>query len=144
MNYLIAWIVLCVVLLIIEGLSVNLITVWFALGAGAAFFMALFHMSFIWQLGVFVGVSIVALLLTRPLVVKLRKRKPGEKTNFEAYIGKEAIVIEEINNVRGNGLIRIGGVNWTAVSEDGSDIPVDTRVEVVAVKGVRAFVKIKE
>ena len=144
MNHVILWLTMCIILLVVEGLSINLITIWFALGAGAAFFLALFHLPFIWQLAAFAIVSIITLLLTRPLVVRMLKQKPSEKTNVDAYIGKEAIVVEPIDNLRGKGLIRIAGVTWTAVSDDGQDIPADARVVVVSVKGVKAFVKLAD
>ncbi len=63
---------------------------------------------------------------------------------MDELAGKHAVVTKEINNIKGEGQIILNGLEWTARSEDDEVIPVDTEVEVVEIKGVKAFVRQKK
>lgn len=62
----IGWLVVFVALVGIEVGTMALTTIWFAGGALAAFFMALAGLSFQVQMTVFLAVSFVLLIFTRP------------------------------------------------------------------------------
>ena len=116
----ILWAVLFVVFLIAEIATLNaLVSVWFAVGALAAMFCAIADLKFVWQMAVFVIVSTVVLIATRPFVKKVQGKTVP--TNYELDVGKQAVVIESINNVLGKGRVRLDGTDWAAVSEDGTE-----------------------
>ena len=76
----------------------------------------------------------------RPIAVKYINNK-AEKTNVDSLIGKKAKVLEDIDNLNAKGQVSIDGMEWTARSEDRSEIKKDALVEVVAIEGVKAIVK---
>ena len=140
MGYLIFWGVIFVVMLIAEFASMQLVSIWFAAGAAGAFTAAMFHLSFAAQLIIFVLLSVFLLLITRPLLAKLRvKQQP--RTNADLNVGQTAVVIEEINPALGTGRARLGGVDWIAVSESGGNIPAETVVMVTRVYGAKLVVR---
>lgn len=88
----------------------------------------------------FIIVTVVVLIFLRPIAVKYINNK-AEKTNVDSLIGKKAKVLEDIDNLNAKGQVSIDGMEWTARSEDGSEIKKDALVEVVAIEGVKAIVK---
>lgn len=139
------WLILFVVLAGAEAATMALTTVWFAGGALAAFFTAKAGASVNAQLSVFVLVSFVLLIFTRPWALQHVNRH-AVKTNADSLIGKQARITEEVNNVLGTGTAVINGQEWTARTEDEDSIyPAGTAVEVCAIQGVKLIVKaIKE
>ena len=115
----------------------QIVSIWFAVGALAAFITSFFQ-PFGVQLAVFVAVTGVMLLATRPLVKKLHK--PAVPTNHELNLGREAVVIENINNSAGTGRIRLQGVDWKASSGDDSLIQSGETVVVTEVSGAHVTV----
>ncbi|MDE6314376.1 MAG: NfeD family protein [Lachnospiraceae bacterium] len=138
----IMWLIVLIVMIVIELATMGLATIWFAGGAIVAFLLALFQVPFQIQLVVFLLVSFALLLVTRPLALKHLNFK-RTKTNIDDLIGKHAVVTEEINNLKGEGQIVLNGLEWTARSVDECVIPKGTEVELVEIKGVKAFVKPK-
>jgi len=141
-NYL--WLIVAVVLAVVEGATLNLTTIWFAVGALAAWLVTFLNFSWTLQIIIFVLVSGILLIFTKPLVKKYLK--VGEvKTNAEEVIGKEAIVIENINNINAKGKVKVKGQIWTARSYNSDVIEKDTIVRVLRIEGVKLIVqKIKE
>ena len=138
----IIWLGVLAVLLVIEGLTTALTTIWFAGGALAAAIAAGIGMGIVPQL-LFFCVSLVLLFFTRPAALKLM-RKDTEKTNVEGLLGKKAVVIQKINNLAQTGQVRINDIEWMALTSDDSvTIPVDTVVTIKAVHGVRLIVEPK-
>ena len=68
------WLIVAVVAAVIEAVSVSLITVWFVVGAVVSFFIAFFGGPAWVQLAAFLVVSLLCLLLLRPVIMKNRKR----------------------------------------------------------------------
>ena len=139
----ILWLVIFVLMVIIEIPTVGLTTIWFAGGEVISFLLALFGAPFTAQVVVFLVVSFLLLFLTRPIAMKHLNIK-RTRTNVDELAGKHAVVTKEINNIKGEGQIILNGIEWTARSEDDEVIPVDTEVEVVEIKGVKAFVRQKK
>lgn len=140
----IIWLGVLAVLLVIEGLTTALTTIWFAGGALAAAIAAGIGMGIVPQLLLFFCVSLVLLFFTRPAALKLM-RKDTEKTNVEGLLGKKAVVIQKINNLAQTGQVRINDIEWMArTSDDSVTIPVDTVVIIKAVHGVKLIVESKE
>lgn len=133
------WIVLLVLFLILEAATVQLVSAWFALGALCALLANLCGVGVIWQIVLFLIVSAICLIATRPLVKKMTATKI-QKTNADRCIGAEAVVLEEINNLKSTGLVKAMGNTWTARAEDGSVIPKDAVVIVRKMDGVKLIV----
>lgn len=135
-----AWLIALVAFVVIEIATMGLTTIWFAGGALAALVLAVLKTSFYVQLGAFLVVSIVLLVCTRPLAVKFFNGK-REKTNVDSMIGKQAIVIAEIDNLREEGQVILNGMEWSARAyEEGCIIPSGAVVEVKEIRGVKLMV----
>lgn len=139
--YLFLWLAVMIACLIVEGMTYALYTIWFALGALGAALVAYLGKPFLWQIVVFGAVSLFFLLVTRPLAVKYMK-KGLPKTNVNSLVGRNAIVLEEINEFAQTGKVKLYDVEWLARAEEGSSvIPVGEIVTIVAVEGVRLTVE---
>ncbi len=135
------WLITMVLLFVIEAAVPGLVSIWFALGALAALISALLKAPVWLQIVWFVVVSILLLVLTKPLVKKVQTGKI-QATNADAVIGKECFVTEEVNNVLGTGAVTVGGKTWTARNEEDSEItPVGAVKEVIRIEGVKLIIK---
>lgn len=140
MNPVYIWLMALVVLLVIEVATMGLTTIWFAGGALFALLLSLAGASVYVQAGVFLVVSIILLICTRPLAVKYFNQK-RIRTNVDDLVGKQAIVLSEIDNLKARGQVILNGMEWTArVYQDGQAIPVGAVVEVKEVQGVKLMV----
>ncbi len=135
------WLIVLVVLVVIELLTMGLTTIWFAGGALAATIAALFHAPVAVQVILFLVVSGVLIFSTRPLAVKYFN-KDRVRTNAESLVGRQAIVISEIDNLQGIGQVNVGGMEWSARTRvDGVKLPVGTVTTVLAINGVKLVVE---
>ena len=135
------WLGLTIVFALIEGATAQLTTIWFAIGSAAAFIVAVCGVkSVLIQVIVFVAVSVITLLATRPLVKKIIHKKT-EPTNADRNIGETGVTVSEINNLLGTGEVNLKGTIWTARSVDDAVIPKDTQVTVKKIEGVKLIVK---
>lgn len=140
-EMMIFWIVVLIVAIAIEVATLGLATIWFAGGALVA--VAAAALSFpIWlQVLIFLIVSLVLMVFTRPIAVKYFN-KDRVRTNVESMVGRQAIVISEIDNLQGIGQVTVAGQEWSARSEDdGIRMNVGTVVNIVAVSGVKLIVR---
>ena len=142
-EQILGWLIIMIVLLGIEMATMGLTTVWFAGGALFAILAALLRAPFWIQIVLFLLVALVLLLFTRPVAVKYFN-KNRVQTNVASVIGKQAIVISEINNLQGIGQVTVGGIEWSArtVKED-ITLPVGSVVVVRAISGVKLIVEEK-
>ena len=131
------------VLLIAEALTLGLTTIWFAGGALIALVAALVGANVWVQLGIFLAVSLILLIFTRPVALRYMN-KSTLKTNVDSLAGEQGIVSETIDNLEATGKVKLNDVFWMARSEDGSIINEGTVVEIVRVDGVKLIVKVKE
>lgn len=137
----IGWLVAFVILIGIEAATMALTTIWFAGGAVFAFFAAVLGFSVQTQLVVFLIVSFILLLFTRPLAMRFVNRETV-KTNVDGLIGRKAKVIRKIDNNEPSGATVVDGQEWTARStDDAVTIPVGTHVVIKEVRGVKLMVE---
>lgn len=136
----IGWLVLMVVLFGAEIVSVNLTTIWFALGALAAMISSLCGAALWLQILWFLVVSVLTLVLTKPLVKKFVNSKT-QATNADMVIGQTCVVIEPIDNLKGTGAVTVGGKTWTARSDTGDVFAPGERVKAVRIEGVKLIVE---
>lgn len=138
------WLIALAVLLVIEIITLGLTTIWFAGGALVAFVASLFNAPVIVQIAIFLIVSIILLVFTRPVVEK-RLNESRAKTNVNSIVGKEGKVTETIDNFNQKGIVVLNGLEWTArSSRDDLVIPQGSKVVVDEVKGVKVFVSMTE
>ena len=138
------WLIIFVACIVIEIITMGLTTIWFAGGSLVAAVSAAFSAPLWLQLLLFVAFSFVLLYFTRPIAVKYFN-KDRIKTNVESLIGKQAIVISEIDNLQGIGQVTVGGQEWSARTvKDGITLPVGCVVVIRAINGVKLMVEEKE
>ena len=136
----IVWFVAFLILLVIELATVNLVSIWFAIGAVAAMICCAFTDSLWIQALVFIIVSMIALLLTKPLIKKFKGFKVIP-TNSDRVIGKVGEVTKKIEKNK-YGEVKVFGNVWTATSE--KPIALGSKVKVLAIDGVKLIVEKEE
>lgn len=139
----IAWLILLAFLILVEIITLGLTTIWFAGGALVAFIVSLFYDNLLVEIILFILVSLVLLFFTRP-VVKKYFNSTRTKTNYEALIGKEALVTATIDNITNSGWANVNGLEWSARSVDGEIIEKGTKVIIESISGVKLMVSIKK
>ena len=135
------WLMAFIILVVMEFLTMGLTTIWFAIGALVSFFASLFGAAVWLQIVLFLVVSLVVLVVYRPLAVKYVNSR-RTKTNVDDLIGREAKVIERIDNLNETGRVLLNGIDWSARSTlIGGVIEEDTIVKVMEVQGVKLIVE---
>jgi membrane protein implicated in regulation of membrane protease activity len=140
------WLVLTVIFSLLElACAFNLITIWFAISSFLMIFISGFTemldkpIRFRLHLGIFLGLSVILFIFTRP--VAIRKLKIGkEKTNVSSLIEQEAIVTKKITKFE-RGEIKLQGKYWTAITENGEEINQGNNCIVIKFDGVKAVVR---
>lgn len=134
------WGIVCIVTAIAEVVTLQLVSVWFSVGALAAFLAAVFGAGRTVQFIVFVVVSALLLACTRPIIKKVMCKKIVP-TNADREIGSTATIIETVDGARGTGRARKDGVDWIAVAANGQIIPEGTVVRITDIRGAKLFVE---
>ena len=135
------WLAAAIILLIVEGLAPGLVSIWFALGALAAMVSAMLGAPLWLQLVWFALVSVVSLILTRPLAKKYVNAR-AVRTNADMAIGEDCVVTEAIDNVLGRGAVSVGGKIWTArMREADGKAEKGAVLRVVRIEGVKLIVE---
>ena len=141
LNMTVLWLAILVVLVVIELLTMGLTTIWFAGGALVATIASLFGAPLALQVILFLAASALLLYFTRPIAVKYFN-KDRVRTNAESLVGRQAIVISEIDNLQGIGQVNVGGMEWSARTRvDGVKLPVGTVNTILAINGVKLIVE---
>lgn len=137
----ILWLAAIVVLLVIEMITLGLTTIWFAGGALAAGIAAACGAGRILQVVIFLLVSLILLFFTRPVAVRYLNVN-RTRTNADSLIGKEAIVIEDIENLKNQGQVLVNGIEWMARTDENENIiKKDTVVTIERIEGVKLIVR---
>ena len=136
------WISVIVLAVIIEILTDQLVSIWFAPGAMVSTILDFCNVDIIWQVIVFLVISIVGVILGKTVLEKYFPKSNDTKTNIEAIIGEKCVVTEKIDNFAGCGLVKINGQIWSArsVVENGTFDTGEILV-VVAIEGVKLICK---
>lgn len=132
-----SWLLIIIILAIIEVLTVDLVTIWFIASALLALIISFFTNNFIIEFAVFVIFGIIFLLITRPLMKKM-KVKNNEKTNIDRIIGMKGIVTEDITKTK-SGEVKVDGKLWTAIAD--KTIKKDSIVKVLSIESVKLKVE---
>ena len=138
------WLGVTIVAAVVEAAVPSLVSIWFVPGGIAALLASLFGGPVWLQIVLFLAVSCMALILTRPLAKKFQSRK-SESTNADMVLGRTAVVTEDINNVFGTGRAAVMGNSWSARSaETDGVIPKGETVTVERIEGVKLIVRLEE
>ncbi len=142
----IIWLILTLVLLAIELIVPELVSVWFSLAALVlSIFTAIFpKLHWGWEILIFAVLSAVLVASTRNIVKRILKRRGNQETNLDLILNHIAIVEEEIDNDRAVGSVKINGLIWSARAENGEKISAGEFVIVKEIHGNKLVVKIKE
>ena len=138
MGYL--WLILTVLFGVIEAVTVQIVSIWFAGGAVCAMIASALGASEPVQIGVFVIASAILLILTRPFVRKMTKDKKVS-TNADSLIGKTAVVTKSTDELGLAGEARVSGSVWTVCSDDGQPVYENEKVTVEKIEGVKLIVR---
>jgi len=133
------WAFLIVGFAVLEGMTLGLTSIWFAIGSIFALIAAMLKLPFLAQVIVFMASSIVMLIYTKPIAQKHLKIG-ATKTNVEELIGMTGFVVKPIEE-HAPGQVKVKGQIWTAISEDGQAMEIDREVVIVLVEGVKLIVK---
>lgn len=134
------WIAIAVIAIVVEGCTTQLVSIWLAVSAIITAIIAAFTDSLLLQWMVFVALSIVCILATRPLVHRFRAKNAKVATNSDRYIGKLAEVIVDINNSDGVGQVKVEGSVWSAKTTSPYVLPAGTVVKIDGIEGVKMIV----
>ena len=130
------WLGILALLLVVEAITAGLTTIWFAGGALVAAIACYAGANLTVQILLFLCVSLVLLIFTRPLAMKYFNKETIQ-TNANSLIGKKAVVIQEIDNLAQTGQVRINDIEWTARSADDEKIGEGTVVTIEEIRGVK-------
>ncbi len=136
------WLTIFIATLVVEFSAPGLVSIWFSGGSLVSLIMAAFLQDrLIWlQIVVFFVVSLVALLLLRPVLFK-KKLEKKQKTNVDSLIGEQAKCTQAIDDFDG-GVVKIKGLEWSAFKEDKEDeISAGDIVIVKKIEGNKLIVK---
>lgn len=139
MDITMIWTIILVIAIIVEAVTVDLVSIWFAVGAGVALVGEMFGMSQTFQVILFTVISIVCIIGTRPLAKKYL-RGNTVKTNLDRVIGKHCLVTQKIT-ADNRGEIKVMGNLWTASSLDNETIEVGDYAEIVSIEGAHVVVR---
>lgn len=135
------WFITFLILLFIELITVNLVTIWFAIGSLGALITASITDMVVIQIIVFIVLSVVSLIVTKPIVKKIRTRKITP-TNLDRVIGRIGTVTKKITK-DSYGEVKVEGSIWTAKAN--KEIREKSQVKVLKIEGVKLLVEeIKE
>lgn len=134
------WVIAALLLFIVELFTAGFAVICLSIGAVGGAIAAYMDASIEIQLLTFAIISLVAILGVRPLLKSLFFKK-GEKvaTNASAMVGKRGVVCQLVDE--DSGRVMIEGVDWRAQSENGTPLPVGTKVEVTSIESVVLIIK---
>lgn len=135
------WMAIAAFFIVAEMFTMGFFLLWFGIGAAVAGILALAGLGPGWQLGSFVVVSAVLFAVSRSFAEKFTKKQPPG-VGADRFVHKMGVVIEEIDNLKNTGRVRIGKDEWRADSHTDEAIPTGKTVEVTSVDGTHLVVKV--
>ena len=132
------WVAVTIICVVIESLTLSLTTIWFGISSFLLVFLAFTPIPFGAQLFIFVALSLVLLIFTRP-VVKKKLNKKQIATNYERIIGQIAVVTKKITALD-KGSVKINGMEWTAAVKEDITLEKGSKCIIEEIAGVTAYV----
>ncbi|MFJ6002776.1 NfeD family protein [Arthrobacter sp. NPDC092385] len=138
-NGWVLWLVLFLGLAAVETLTLDLFFIMLSVGALAALVATLAGAGPAVQIVVFAVVSLLMILLIRPVAVRHLQKGPADQlNNIDRLVGAAALALEPVT--AHSGTVKIGGDTWTARSADGAALPAGARLSVTRIDGATALV----
>ena len=138
------WLIAGIVLITLEIFVSDFFLALIGVAALVTVFAAAAGLEFVWQLAIFVGVSLVLLPTVRPLVKKWFYDTGSQaSSNVDALAGQTALVSETIGGSHEPGRVQFGSEIWRAVTADDSAIEEGSKVEIIRVEGATLVVRFK-
>ena len=134
------WMAVAAVFIIGEIFTLGFFLLWFGIGAAVAGILAIFGLGGSWQWGAFAVVSGVLFVLSRRFAERFSKKQPPG-IGADRFVDKKGVVLEEVDNIKNSGRIRMGKEEWRAESDTGEVILVGKMVEVTRLVGTHVVVK---
>lgn len=134
----VAWVLIFVITLIIELETLNLTTIWFCISSVVALICGIFFANPLLQIGIFVGLSMLLVFLTKPLTKKMMLTSVI-RTNTNRFIGEVAVVVKAFSASE-IGEVKIENELWRAVSDDELEFTAGEKVIVDAISGNKLVV----
>ena len=134
------WLIIAAILFVGEIITAGFLLLWFAIAAIVAMLVSFITTNLFIQTLIFLIVSVILIIFTRPLLSKYTK---GDNTvmNSQTIVGKTAIVTEDISLLNSTGQINVDGEIWSAKTMDPNlTIPKGSKVEIIGIDGVKACV----
>lgn len=135
------WLITAGIFLIAEIITTGFLVFWLGIGALIAMCVSFFIDNLIIQMVVFLVSSVILIFATKPFVQKFLNNNNKTETNVFSLIGKNALVIEDIDNIDGKGQIKVDGEIWSAESANTSNLEKGTEVKIIKIDGVKAIVE---
>ena len=140
MTWVYIWLAVTVLSLILEFVTCDVVSIWFAGGGIVSLILALVGVQWYIHVPVFIAVSVALLLFFRTLVIK-KFNKHSVKFNADSAIGRTVKLLTAITEDEA-GSIKIGDVVWTAVSEnENENIPAGSTVKIKDLQGNKYIVR---
>jgi membrane protein implicated in regulation of membrane protease activity len=134
------WMAIAAFFLIAEIFTMGFFLFWFGVGAAVAGVLALLGLGMGWQLASFVVISGVLFAVSRKFAERFTKKQPPG-VGADRFVHKKGVVIQEIDNIKNTGRVRIGKDEWRADSQTNEVISEGKIVEVTSVDGTHLVVK---
>lgn len=135
------WMAIAAVFIIGEILTPGFFLLWFGIGAVMAGILALLGFGGGWQWGAFIIIASILFVISRRFAERFTKKQPSG-IGADRFISEKGVVLEEIDNIKGTGLVRLRNEDWRADSDTGEIIPAGKKIEVVRVVGTHLVVRI--
>lgn len=140
-NFVWIWIAVIVISLVTEIFTEQLVSIWFVPAAFVTAILSLCKLGIIWQVLIFVILSVAGIVLSR-IFLAGKRSNADTRTNTEALIGERCVVTEKIDNFAECGQVRIRGQYWTARGCNENDVfEVGEALTVTAIEGVKLICK---
>jgi membrane protein implicated in regulation of membrane protease activity len=139
----IIWFVFAAIFIVGEILTAGFFLLWFGIGAAVAGVLAILGFNAGWQWGAFIAVSGILFAISRRFAERFTQKQPPG-IGADRFIGEVGVVLEEIDNIKNTGRVRIEKEEWRADSATGEIIKEGEKVKVVRMDGTHVVVKIIE
>lgn len=137
------WLIISILFFILEMMGPGFLLFWVGIGALLAMIVSIFVNNIAIQIGIFTISSTILLFCTRPFVKKFTK-DDTLPTNAYSIIGKNGIVTQEINSIKGTGQIKVNGEIWSAKSSTNEIIAVGQPITILEIDGVKVIVELSK
>jgi membrane protein implicated in regulation of membrane protease activity len=134
------WFAFAALFIISEVFTQGFFLLWFGIGGAIAGILAVLGVGPAWQWAAFVVVSGVLLTVSRRFADRFSQKQPPG-VGADRLLGKRGVVLQDIDNMKNAGRVRIDKEEWRAESDDDSVIASGTRVEVIRLDGTHAVVR---